>query len=166
MNSKTVLIATILAMAATAVQAAQKPPFSDYPARIIYRGPVIYPDFHGRDRDANLYRTRIKDGIRNGATFAGKYAVITFGCGTGCVAGYVVDVSNGYVHNLPLYGEPYQGLDYTFQVDSTLINARWYDMESEQCIVQSFNLKNDSYDLISKQVAKVDYAGCFSPTAN
>jgi len=37
-----------------------------------------------RDRNYNSYRTRIREGMRNGPNFAGQYSVIQIGCGTGC----------------------------------------------------------------------------------
>jgi hypothetical protein len=56
----------------------------DYPVLSIYRGKVRLPDFKRRDKQFSLFRTRIIEGIRDGANFAGKYSVVQIGCGTGC----------------------------------------------------------------------------------
>ena len=53
------------------------------------------------------YRTRIRDGARlNGVNFADKFTVVTWGCGSDCEAGAIIDRSNGQVLALPgaVYG--------------------------------------------------------------
>lgn len=55
--------------------------FRDFQISTVYRGKVRLPDFHGRDRDLSTFRTRIIDSMREGANFAGKYRVVTIGCG-------------------------------------------------------------------------------------
>ena len=39
---------------------------SDYRVKSVYRGKTVLPDFRKRDRDYNMYRTRIREGMRNG----------------------------------------------------------------------------------------------------
>jgi hypothetical protein len=49
------------------------------------------------------YTSRIKEGYRLGnPDFAGYYVIITWGCGTGCILGAMVDVRDGRIYNLPL----------------------------------------------------------------
>jgi uncharacterized protein YecT (DUF1311 family)/peptidoglycan hydrolase-like protein with peptidoglycan-binding domain len=99
--------------------------FAVHPAGSIYRGPISYPDFNGRDRFFRSYRTRIREGMRDGANFAGHLAVITIGCGTGCRFAYVADVRSGQVNGFPLGGEENMHLNLAFQIDSRLIVAHW-----------------------------------------
>jgi hypothetical protein len=84
-----------LAIVGTLWSAQSLAQFDRYPVSEVYRGPARMPDFQGRDRDAKDYRTRIRNGIKEGANFAGRYKVIQFGCGTGCAFVYVADVSTG-----------------------------------------------------------------------
>lgn len=52
---------------------------------------------------AKMYRTRISDGYKlKNIDFAGYYIVVTWGCGTGCILGAMVDVRDGKVYTLPL----------------------------------------------------------------
>ncbi len=86
----------------SAVRAAKSaaPRFSDYPVREIYRGaaaPVILDT-----RRARTFRTRLREDSRAGANFAGHYAVVFWGCGTGCAQVAVVDARTGRVYWPPV----------------------------------------------------------------
>jgi hypothetical protein len=57
------------------------------------------------------YTSRIKEGYKLGKPdFAGYYIVITWGCGTGCILGAMVDVRDGRIYTLPLDEELSYGL--------------------------------------------------------
>jgi len=47
--------------------------------------------------DARQFRTVLREGLKQGINFAGRYTVVTVGCGTACQVHYVVDRSNGKV---------------------------------------------------------------------
>lgn len=79
--------------------------FDKFPGGPRYQGTLVMPDFQGRDKDYNKFRTRIRNGIQEGANFAGRYKVIQFGCGTGCSFVIVADVSTGRVLSFPHGGE-------------------------------------------------------------
>jgi len=123
------LSAALLSCLATAAvaQNIRHGDFGAFPAASTYSGPVRLPDFKGRDRDWNDYRTRIREGMKGGANFAGKLAVITFGCGTGCRGVAVGDVSTGRVHQFPLGGENNMYLELRYSPNSRLIVAYWED---------------------------------------
>ncbi|MFA1676267.1 hypothetical protein ACDY97_26875 [Rhizobium mongolense] len=40
-------------------------------SRLAYQRKTVLPDFKGRDRDFNRFRTRIREGMREGPNFAG-----------------------------------------------------------------------------------------------
>jgi hypothetical protein len=44
-----------------------------------------------------MFRTVLREGVREGANFAGHYALVSFGCGTACMISAIVDVRNGRV---------------------------------------------------------------------
>jgi hypothetical protein len=103
--------------------------FEDFRVQGVYRGPPTMPDFRGRDRAHAMFRTRIRNGIKAGANFAGHYAVIPIGCGTDCVFYPVADVTTGQVYDFPYGGEEYYALDLKFETHSTLIIARWVNIK-------------------------------------
>lgn len=100
-------------------------PFNQFPVAAIYRGPAAMPDFDGRDRQFRDFRTRIRDGISQGINFAGRYAVIQFGCGTECSFVLVADVSTGQVYDFPHGGEHDPMLSLDYRPSSNLISATW-----------------------------------------
>lgn len=53
--------------------------------------------------EANNFKTRITEGYKNETVnFAGHYVSVVFGCGAGCVLGFMVDVRDGGIYALPL----------------------------------------------------------------
>lgn len=53
--------------------------------------------------EARNFRTRIAEGYKNEpVNFAGHYVGVVFGCGGGCVLGFMVDVRDGKMYALPL----------------------------------------------------------------
>lgn len=99
--------------------------FARYAAAPVYHGPVRLPDFKGRDRAFANYRTRIRDGMLQGANFAGHYALISWGCGTSCRVNVVGDVITGQMFNFLLSGEEFIDLRIEAYPDSRLILASW-----------------------------------------
>lgn len=91
----------------------------------VYRGAVQYPDFTGRDKDYSTFRTRIRNEMMTGPNFAGRYAIIQLGCGTGCRFVFAADLSTGKVYDFPYGGEEYSMLDLRFNVKSNLVTAKW-----------------------------------------
>ncbi|MBX0331756.1 hypothetical protein K3G39_00745 [Pontibacter sp. HSC-14F20] len=47
--------------------------------------------------DARQYRAALQEGLKQGINFAGRYTVVTIGCGTTCQEHYVVDRQDGKV---------------------------------------------------------------------
>jgi hypothetical protein len=123
--------------------------FERYPATDIYSRPVRMPDFQGRDRNAKDYRTRIRNGIKEGPNFAGRYKVIQIGCGTGCTFVYVADVSTGRVLGFPHGGEYDQELELEYRFSSNLIRAWWippeYTTDYRLCMREDMLLKDDRF---------------------
>jgi hypothetical protein len=82
------------------VRRARTPVFADYPAREVFRGrpaPVRL-----RTRRDRQFRTRLREGAREGPNFAGRYTVVWWGCGTGCSQVAVVDAQTGLVRWPPV----------------------------------------------------------------
>ena len=99
--------------------------FSKHPVPATYRGRPVMPDFAGRDRAFRDYRTMIRQGVQQGADFAGRFKVIEIGCGTDCRFDYVADVSTGQVHAFPRTSGDMQMLHLEYSISSNLIRASW-----------------------------------------
>jgi hypothetical protein len=69
--------------------------FSDYPATL-YTGKPADPDFT-TNRDARQFMTRIKEACAEGINFAGKYTMVTWGCGSPCQGMALVDRETGRI---------------------------------------------------------------------
>jgi hypothetical protein len=53
--------------------------------------------------EARDFRTRIADAYKtNEVDFAGYYVTSIFGCGAGCIMGFMVDIRDGKIYDLPL----------------------------------------------------------------
>ena len=110
----------------TNAKADQLPKFSQFPARKYNRGPTGRVDLS--DPHAYSYRTRLREGAQQGANFAGHYRVVTWGCGTDCETGAIIDAFTGHVVFLPSVNsyqmEHEMDPDYNsivFRLDSRLI---------------------------------------------
>lgn len=52
---------------------------------------------------AKDFKTRITEAYKsNEVSFAGNYVLATFGCGTSCIMGFMIDVRDGKIYDLPL----------------------------------------------------------------
>ncbi len=112
-----------------------------------------------RDRHARDYRTRIREGMRGGANFAGNMALIEIGCGTGCKFVYAANAQTGQVMSFPLGGEDNLNLDLRYRPDSRLVVAHWQG--DDRCIRQSYIFTGSSFRQVD--VADVGKAeDCFS----
>jgi len=92
----------------------------------VYSGPSAKPDFQSLP-SSRMFRTMIRDGIKEGVNFAGHYVFVTFGCGTDCSSSFLVDVKSGKIFDFPLGGEENYGLSLDYRRDSKLIKASWIE---------------------------------------
>jgi hypothetical protein len=78
-----------------------EPDFQSFPVGQIYKGRTHFPDFRGRDREFARFRTRIRNGLKEGPDFAGRYSIVEIGCGTGCRRVFIADNRTGKVFDFP-----------------------------------------------------------------
>jgi hypothetical protein len=81
-----------------AVAQTRIPQFKDFTATETYTGktaPLILT------RDDRMFRTRLSEAAKGKPNFAGHYILTTWGCGTSCLAGAVIDAKTGRVYWLP-----------------------------------------------------------------
>jgi len=94
------LVLAILILTSLVPSYAQKkqPEFSEYKVKQadFLKGkpkPVNLSSYKG----ARTYRTRLREGAKEGPNFAGHYTVVTFGCGTQCQDNWVIDARTGKI---------------------------------------------------------------------
>ena len=94
----------LLAVAATAEQDAQ----SNLPRSAHYADYVVAGEWKGtpaklrlESPSGRMFRTQFLQASRRRPNFAGHYRITTWGCGTFCVAGGIVDLATGQLYPLP-----------------------------------------------------------------
>ncbi|MBA3765558.1 MAG: hypothetical protein H0W99_00960 [Acidobacteria bacterium] len=94
------LLFILLAASLTNTSSAQEkvPQFNDFQVKEQYRGKPHALVLSG---DARMFRTRLREAAKGKPNFAGHYIVATWGCGSACVMGAVIDVKTGRVYMLP-----------------------------------------------------------------
>jgi hypothetical protein len=100
------------------------PNFADYPGAQPYRGRNAAPVL--ATKEARQFRTMIRNGAREKPNFDGHYIVSTWGCGTDCEMGAIIDAISGTVVSLPVVAGTPQGvadddLHFAYRLDSRLI---------------------------------------------
>lgn len=74
--------------------------FSDYPATLQNNSKGKSPDYAGNPA-MKKNQANIRKRYTGAPNFAGTYQVLTWGCGTGCLTGVLVDTRNGKIYELP-----------------------------------------------------------------
>lgn len=104
-----------------------RPGFADYRVAEIFRGTPAAVRL--TSPGARMFRTQLRVQSGRGANFAGHYALATWGCGSGCSDGAIVDVRTGEVWFPDLWHSvivPY----------TTLINGAFFEPNSELLVVR------------------------------
>ncbi|MES5097868.1 hypothetical protein ABUK73_06530 [Agrobacterium sp. BA1120] len=129
-----------------------------------YSGPKNFPDFTGRDKEFSNFRTRITEGMGADPSFAGEYAVIQIGCGTGCSIAYLGNSRTGQVFKVPVGGENNMYLSLQYQLDSRLLVSQWANHDADKCFVQFFDFDDGEWtELLKHEVGPTD--DCFKTIA-
>lgn len=91
-------------------------PFEDYKVTEIYDGMPAEIDFSSSP-GSDQFKTRYIDGTKSGTNFAGQYALITWGCGSGCQVISLVNILTGKISTVPFTAS--MGVE--FRKDSRLL---------------------------------------------
>lgn len=70
--------------------------FEDFPIDI-YKGALAKPDFNSYE-NSKRFKTRISDGSKQRPNFAGNLNFISWGCGTNCQSGMILNSETGEIH--------------------------------------------------------------------
>ena len=95
---KALLLAFVLASAAVATAQPAPPKFEDYKVPV-YTGKIAKPVL--KTQAERQFRTRLRDAADEDVNFAGHFILTTWGCGSECVTGAVLDAKTGKVYWLP-----------------------------------------------------------------
>ena len=93
------------------------PKFEDFLVHNIYKGATAPVDLHSNP-EARTYRTRLREGAKHRANFAGRYIVVDWGCGSNCQVYALIDAVTGRVFD---GSGAERGAD--FRLDSSLFIA-------------------------------------------
>jgi hypothetical protein len=128
------LLRAVLIIALTGILSvsAGLPRFEDYPASEIWRGTPA--PLQLRLRSERTFRTRLNDADKEPPNFAGHYRFVTWGCGSECISGAIIDLRSGNVYSPPSAGDipihfsvcqsAYENSGVDFRLDSRLMILR------------------------------------------
>jgi hypothetical protein len=117
---------------------ADLPTFMQYKVAVSKAKPK--PIIFNGNRNARMFRTRLGEALNGGVNFAGHFIFATWGCGTSCVQGSIIDTKTGVVYfpeeiGIMTFGyldddeEPLQ-----YQADSNLFVLNGTSGESEDSV--------------------------------
>ena len=98
------------------------PQFKDYPAIEKFNGKNAPPRLI--TRTDKMYRTMLREGATGKPNFAGHFIVATWGCGTQCIMGAVIDANTGNVYWLPHSTCCWDQIDDNFEPIEFRLNSR------------------------------------------
>jgi hypothetical protein len=144
------LVLAALAIALPTIGSADD--FADHPAtEVMSRSdPIVLPDFGGRDAAYRNFRTRIRDGLKDGPNFGGHYSLIGIGCGTSCLFAYLADAQTGEVFPFPYGGEENYEMSLDYRIDSLLVKVSWADLDQDACIHHEVVWTDTAFEFVSE----------------
>ena len=135
------------------------PIFSQYAIELgdSYDGKIAEVDLDSHPR-AQMFRTALREGIKNGPNFAFYYTIVEWGCGTECHSFAVVDVRDGKVY-FPDFGARW---GFSFKEYSSLLEVNPVEViyetggqDSDES-TEYYVWENNQFTLIKK--AKIRYS--------
>lgn len=89
------LTALLLAFSSIGFAQSTTPTFRQYAARVEkIKNVKVNLRSH---KNANMFRTNLRNAAKEGVNFAGHYILTTWGCGTNCTQSAIIDARNGRV---------------------------------------------------------------------
>lgn len=135
--------------------------FSQFPPEARLRGAPVAPDFGGRDADYRSMRTRIREAVAGGVSYAGHYAMVELGCGTNCRFAMVVDLRTGEVGGFPYGGEEQYKMELLYRPDSRLLKVRWLGDPSDKiCIEQDMLIEGMDWQVLDERAVPSNDGYC------
>jgi hypothetical protein len=104
-----ILLILLLLDSATLSHAQNPPSFEDFRISKRYPGKPVPPKI--KFSGARMFKTRIREGAKEGPNFAGYCTIVTWGCGSGCISFAVVDARTGQIYFHPEISSITTGMD-------------------------------------------------------
>ena len=95
-----VLLTLTISLWAQGRPVSQPPQFEDYPVNESWHGTA--PPLNLTSRWDRMFRTRLTNAAKEPPNFAGHFHFVTWGCGSECVSGAVIDLQNANIFAPPL----------------------------------------------------------------
>ncbi|NDK57219.1 hypothetical protein [Pontibacter fetidus] len=120
----------------------------DYAIGSMFRGRLAPLD-ETSHTDARTFRTALREGLAKGVNFAGKYTVVTVGCGTACQQHFIVDRESGKIVE-KIQGSA--GAKYSPNSRIFTLNPPDSTINYKECQ----NCKPQTYELVNGKLKKLD----------
>lgn len=131
---KKVLLTVFTICLSAAFCLAQKvPSFSNYKVKVEKITPK-HPDLASH-KDARMFRTNLRNAVKDGINFAGHFVLANWGCGTNCSESAIVDATTGRV----FFPSVLQGIGIGFcDIDYGKTDGLEYKPDSRLLILSGF----------------------------
>ena len=121
----------------------------DYAVGNMYRGRLAPVD-EASHTDARTFKSALRDGLAKGVNFAGKYTVVTVGCGTACQQHFIVDRETGKITD-KVQGSA--GVKYSSNSRIFILNPPDATINYKECQ----NCTPQAYELVNGKLKKLDH---------
>ncbi|MBC7989961.1 MAG: hypothetical protein H7Y19_10325 [Luteimonas sp.] len=120
--------------------------FTNFPVTAIYKGAPAAVDFSSLP-ELKQFRTVLKNGAAKGPNFAGNLTIVSWGCGTSCLAVAILSAESGKIlSRLNTCG----GVEY--KLDSALLIANPPDPDT----IYPAGCKTEFYQWTDRQLKKIE----------
>lgn len=125
------------------------PNFHNFNVDTVYHGALSQVILKTDDEKA--FRARLREAAKQPVNYAGKYVLTTWGCGTGCLYGAVVNKKTGTVTFLPgtFSGWRGHGERVMFHRNSRLLMLAGVINESNEHGLHYYEIVNDTFTNVS-----------------
>lgn len=149
----------VLLLASISVAAEHKFPTTDeYLVKESFQGKPAPVDLKSHP-SAHNFRTRLREGAKKGPNFAGKYTIVKWGCGIGCLSVSIIETSSGKV-NFPaeissiffigIPENPNENIEYglIYKKESNLLIVHGIPAKETKAGSYYYKFKNNRFELI------------------
>jgi hypothetical protein len=144
-----IILTTFISLLLCAAIFAQKttPEFDQYPVKVEKAtAKTVNLKSH---KMARMFRTSLRESLKGGVNFAGKFVVSVTGCGTGCIQARIINAKTGAVY----FPEPLMGVSWTSEIgDAEMLD---YKKNSRLLIVNGYvasgKKDTDGYDVMTEE---------------
>lgn len=120
-----------------------------YAVEGLYSGEMPNLD-EGSHPDAGTFRSSLRDGLRDGINFAGKYTVVSVDCGSNCQQHFIVDRETGKITERI---QSSRGAKYSSNSRIFIVNPPDASLDYKECL----NCTPEAYVMENNKLRKLSY---------